>query len=100
LFDDIRVEPATFRAFKADQVIQLAPKTLKLLLFLIENRGRLIGNRGAPDWSASVPLAIGAAETIALQSSASSKMPTWFANCSLIPGWKLTRRRFGFLWLR
>lgn len=42
LFDDIRVEPATFRAFKADQVIQLEPKTLKLLLFLIENRGRLI----------------------------------------------------------
>jgi len=42
LFDDIRVDPATFRAFKADQVIQLEPKTLRLLLFLIENRGRLI----------------------------------------------------------
>ncbi|MFN2510672.1 MAG: winged helix-turn-helix domain-containing protein [Pyrinomonadaceae bacterium] len=42
LFDDIRVEPATFRAFKAGQVIQLEPKTLKLLLFLIENRDRLI----------------------------------------------------------
>jgi len=42
LFDDIRVDPATFRAFKADQVISLEPKTLKLLLFLIENRGRLI----------------------------------------------------------
>ena len=42
LFDDVRVEPATFRAFKAGQVIQLEPKTLRLLLFLIENRGRLI----------------------------------------------------------
>src|SRR5437762_9476981 len=42
LFDDVRVEPATFRAFKAGKVIQLEPKTLRLLLFLIENRGRLI----------------------------------------------------------
>src|SRR6267143_3722929 len=42
LFDDIRVEPATFRAFKAGQVISLEPKALRLLLFLIENRGRLI----------------------------------------------------------
>lgn len=42
LFDDIRVEPATFRAFKAGQEIQLEPKTLRLLLFLIENRGRLV----------------------------------------------------------
>ncbi|HWP55350.1 MAG TPA: winged helix-turn-helix domain-containing protein [Pyrinomonadaceae bacterium] len=42
LFDDIRVEPTTFRAFKAEQVISLEPKTLRLLLFLIENRGRLI----------------------------------------------------------
>lgn len=42
LFDDIRVEPATFRAFKAGQGIQVEPKALRLLLFLIENRGRLI----------------------------------------------------------
>ena len=42
LFDDVRVEPQTFRAFKAGEVIQLEPKTLRLLLFLIENRGRLI----------------------------------------------------------
>jgi DNA-binding winged helix-turn-helix (wHTH) protein/tetratricopeptide (TPR) repeat protein len=42
LFDDVRVEPETFRAFKAGQVISLEPKTLRLLLFLIENRGRLI----------------------------------------------------------
>ena len=42
LFDDIRVEPATFRAFKAGQRIQLEPKALRLLLFLIENRGRVV----------------------------------------------------------
>src|SRR5438105_1114536 len=38
----LRVKPATFPAFKAGNVIQLEPKVLKLLLFLIENRGRLI----------------------------------------------------------
>src|SRR2546425_1619233 len=42
LFDDVRVEPGTFQAFKAGQLIQLEPKALRLLLFLIENRGRLI----------------------------------------------------------
>ena len=42
LFDDVRVEPATFRAFKASNPLQLEPKTLRLLLFLIENRARLI----------------------------------------------------------
>src|SRR5437588_1929167 len=42
LFDDVRVEPVTFQGFKAGQVISLEPETLRLLLFLIENRGRLI----------------------------------------------------------
>ena len=42
LFDDVQVEPANFRAFKAGNAIQLEPKTLRLLLFLIENRVRLI----------------------------------------------------------
>src|SRR5438552_11379114 len=42
LFDDIRVEPNTFRAFKAGQLVQLEPNALRLLLFLIENRDRLI----------------------------------------------------------
>jgi len=43
LFDDIRVEPATFRVFKAGQAIQLEPKALRLLLFMIENRDRAVG---------------------------------------------------------
>jgi DNA-binding winged helix-turn-helix (wHTH) protein/TolB-like protein len=42
LFDDVRVEPGTFKAFKAGAAIQLEPKTLRLMLFLIENRDRLI----------------------------------------------------------
>ena len=42
LFDDVRVEPETFRAFKAGNAVQLEPKTLRLLLFLIENRVRLV----------------------------------------------------------
>jgi DNA-binding winged helix-turn-helix (wHTH) protein len=42
LFDDVRVEPAMFRAFKAGNALQLEPKAFRLLLFLIENRGRLI----------------------------------------------------------
>jgi len=42
LFDDVRVEPASFRVFKAGNAVQVEPKALKLLLYLIENRGRLI----------------------------------------------------------
>jgi Tol biopolymer transport system component/DNA-binding winged helix-turn-helix (wHTH) protein len=42
LFDDVRVEPATFRVFKAGNAVQVEPKVLKLLLYLIDNRGRLI----------------------------------------------------------
>src|SRR5512132_678045 len=42
LFDDVRVEPATFRVVKSGDTLALEPKALKLLLFLIENRGRLI----------------------------------------------------------
>ena len=43
LFDDVRVEPANFQVFKGGKAVQLAPKALSLLLFLIENPGRLIG---------------------------------------------------------
>src|ERR1044072_9016643 len=42
LFDDIRVEPSNFRVCKAGKAVQLEPKALSLLLFLIENPGRLI----------------------------------------------------------
>ncbi len=42
LFDDVRVEPSKFQVFKAGNPLQLEPKTLSLLLFLNENRGRLV----------------------------------------------------------
>lgn len=41
-FDDIRVEPGTFKLFKSGAPIPLEPKTLLLLIFLIENRDRLV----------------------------------------------------------
>jgi DNA-binding winged helix-turn-helix (wHTH) protein/TolB-like protein len=42
LFDDVRVEPSKFQVFKAGNAVQIEPKTFSLLLFLIENRGRLV----------------------------------------------------------
>ncbi len=42
LFDDVRVEPQTFKLLKAGHAVPLEPKAFNVLLFLIENRGRLI----------------------------------------------------------
>src|ERR1044071_7405757 len=42
LFNDIEVDPRTFRVSRSNALVQLEPKTLNLLLFLIENRERLI----------------------------------------------------------
>ncbi len=41
-FDDVRVEPAKFKIWKAGAELALEPKTFQVLLFLLENRGRLI----------------------------------------------------------
>jgi DNA-binding winged helix-turn-helix (wHTH) protein/TolB-like protein len=41
-FDDIRVDPRTGEVVKAGRVVQLEPKAFKLLVFLIENRDRLV----------------------------------------------------------
>src|SRR5215475_10292881 len=41
-FDDIQVAPGTFGVMKAGSNLQIEPKTFNMLLFLIENRGRLI----------------------------------------------------------
>jgi len=41
-FDDVMVEPSNFKVFKAESEVQLEPKTFRLLLFLLENRGRLV----------------------------------------------------------
>jgi len=41
-FDDVRVEPRTGMVFKAGTPLQLEPKGFRLLMFLIENRERLV----------------------------------------------------------
>ncbi|HEY3138627.1 MAG TPA: winged helix-turn-helix domain-containing protein [Blastocatellia bacterium] len=41
-FDDVQVEPGTFGVLKAGRQIPIEPKAFNVLLFLIENRGRLI----------------------------------------------------------
>src|SRR5215207_9190857 len=45
LFDDVRVEPAAFRVWKAGAVVPLEPKAFEVLLFLIRNRGRVVKKR-------------------------------------------------------
>jgi TolB-like protein/DNA-binding winged helix-turn-helix (wHTH) protein/Flp pilus assembly protein TadD len=44
-FDDFRVEPRNFKVFQADATLPLEPKTFQLLVFLIENRDRLVEKR-------------------------------------------------------
>jgi Tol biopolymer transport system component/DNA-binding winged helix-turn-helix (wHTH) protein len=44
-FDNVQVEPESFRLWKADAPVQIEPKAFRVLLFLIENRGRLIEKR-------------------------------------------------------
>src|SRR5579864_6051052 len=41
-FDDFRVEPRNFKLFKAEADLPLEPKTFLLLVFLLENRDRLV----------------------------------------------------------
>lgn len=44
-FDDVRVDLKAFKVFKAGAAVQLEPKALAVLVFLIEHRGRLIEKR-------------------------------------------------------
>ncbi|MBI4747278.1 MAG: PD40 domain-containing protein [Acidobacteria bacterium] len=41
-FDDVQVQVEKFRVYKAGQVVSLEPKAFEVLLFLLENQGRLI----------------------------------------------------------
>ncbi len=41
-FDDVKVEPRTGEVFKAGAAVPLEPKAFKLLVFLIENRDRIV----------------------------------------------------------
>jgi DNA-binding winged helix-turn-helix (wHTH) protein len=42
-FDDVIVDGAAFRVEKSGRALALEPKSIRLLLYLIENRGRAIG---------------------------------------------------------
>jgi Tol biopolymer transport system component/DNA-binding winged helix-turn-helix (wHTH) protein len=44
-FDNVRVEPASFRVWQDERAVQIEPKAFQVLLFLIENRGRLVEKR-------------------------------------------------------
>ncbi len=41
-FGDIRIDPAALAAFRAGRALDLEPKSLRVLLFLVENRGRVV----------------------------------------------------------
>jgi DNA-binding winged helix-turn-helix (wHTH) protein/Tol biopolymer transport system component len=44
-FDDIEIDVQNFRLLKAGQAVAVEPKALYLLIFLVENRGRLLARR-------------------------------------------------------
>lgn len=44
-FDDIEIDLGNFRVLKAGKVLSLEPKALKVLVFLVENLGRLVEKR-------------------------------------------------------
>jgi len=44
-FDNVKVDAGQFRVWKEETTVQMEPKAFQVLLFLIENRGRLIEKR-------------------------------------------------------
>jgi len=44
-FDDVEIDVPNFRLLKAGKAVPMEPKALNLLVFLIENRGRLVEKR-------------------------------------------------------
>ena len=54
-FDDVEIDLNGFRLLKGGEVVPVEPKALKLLIFLVENRGRLVHRREIIDavWSGS-----------------------------------------------
>ncbi|MGH9942195.1 MAG: winged helix-turn-helix domain-containing protein, partial [Pyrinomonadaceae bacterium] len=44
-FDDVRIEPESFRVWKAGRLVPVEPKAFEVLLFLVQHRGRLIAKR-------------------------------------------------------
>lgn len=48
-FDDVQIDLRSFRVLKAGKVVQVEPKVLDVLVFLVENRGRLVEKRSLID---------------------------------------------------
>jgi len=48
-FDDVEIDLQNFQVLKAGKVLPLEPKALNVLVFLVENRGRLIEKREVID---------------------------------------------------
>jgi TolB-like protein/DNA-binding winged helix-turn-helix (wHTH) protein len=48
-FDDVQIDVQGFRLIKGAKVLAIEPKALNLLIFLVENRGRLLDRRGLID---------------------------------------------------
>jgi TolB-like protein/DNA-binding winged helix-turn-helix (wHTH) protein/Tfp pilus assembly protein PilF len=48
-FDDVQIDVQGFRLLKGEKVLTIEPKALNLLIFLVENRGRLLDRRGLID---------------------------------------------------
>lgn len=44
-FDDVRIEPAAFRVWKSGAAVALEPKAFEVLLFFIQNSGRVVTKR-------------------------------------------------------
>jgi DNA-binding winged helix-turn-helix (wHTH) protein len=44
-FDDVQIDLQGFQLFRAGQAVPIEPKALNLLVFLVENRGRLVERR-------------------------------------------------------
>jgi DNA-binding winged helix-turn-helix (wHTH) protein len=44
-FEDVQIDLRSFRLFKGGRTVSVEPKALTLLIFLVENRGRLVRKR-------------------------------------------------------
>ena len=44
-FDDVEIDLSSFRLFKAGRVVQVEPKALNLLIFLVERAGQMVPRR-------------------------------------------------------
>ncbi len=48
-FDDVELDPQSFRLFKAGKVVPVEPKALNLLILLVERPGQLVPRRDIID---------------------------------------------------